>query len=393
MLALGLTPKANEQSYEPEWITAGPGVRRPGHREPAHRAKQWSHAFGIAYNAESEPLGASYPYAAYKQMRPNDEPAFGVEEIYYQMYMLAIGIQMAGPNLTPETFEAGHVRLSRRQRPARHVGLRARRLHAHRRLPRDLVEHRRAISPQNNKPGAWVQLNGGAALLRRPGAARPGAVLPVARSTATWHRTTRPRAGNGHVTTRRRSSTRRSRCAARPDNPHLLQRLRSVRGRRRAVRPHGRCWRRASRPSRSSSARVDERATDPTLAPRRRPPRPSRRAMIETRSRERPHARPGRARPRSSLYSLALLGARARRCPTGCRGASSPRASSSARRTRCWRWGSSSSTARRASSTSPTAPWAPCPASFTVGLFVAKGWNYWLAIAVGVARRRRRRRR
>ena len=40
-------------------------------------------------------------------MRPNDEPAFGVEEIYYQLYMLALGIHMAGPNLTPQTFEAG----------------------------------------------------------------------------------------------------------------------------------------------------------------------------------------------------------------------------------------------------------------------------------------------
>src|SRR3546814_17186314 len=40
-------------------------------------------------------------------MRPGDEPSFGVEELYYQMYILAIGIQLAGPNLTPETFQAG----------------------------------------------------------------------------------------------------------------------------------------------------------------------------------------------------------------------------------------------------------------------------------------------
>jgi hypothetical protein len=31
----------------------------------------------------------------------------GVEELYYLMYVLVIGLQMAGPNLTPETFEAG----------------------------------------------------------------------------------------------------------------------------------------------------------------------------------------------------------------------------------------------------------------------------------------------
>jgi hypothetical protein len=37
----------------------------------------------------------------------NDEPAFAVESIYAQMYMLALGIHMAGPNLTPESYEQG----------------------------------------------------------------------------------------------------------------------------------------------------------------------------------------------------------------------------------------------------------------------------------------------
>ena len=161
MLALGMTPKANEQGYEPEWITVGARVRRPGHRQPADRPEAVGHAFGIAYNAESEPQGRSFPYAAFKQMRPKDEPAFGVEEIYYQMYLLAIGIQMAGPNLTPQTFEAGMFAYPGGSGPRWPLGLRGGRLHAHRRLPRDLVGPDR-ISAQNNKKGAWVQLNGGA---------------------------------------------------------------------------------------------------------------------------------------------------------------------------------------------------------------------------------------
>ena len=45
-------------------------------------------------------------YAAYKSVR-QDEPAFAVEIIYAQMYMLALGIQLAGPNLSPESFEKG----------------------------------------------------------------------------------------------------------------------------------------------------------------------------------------------------------------------------------------------------------------------------------------------
>jgi hypothetical protein len=122
---------------------------------------KWSHAFGIAYNAESEPLGRSFPYAAYKSVRPNDEPAFGVEEIYYQMYLLAIGVQMAGPNLTPQTLEAGMFQYPDSLGPRGRWGF----------GPGDYTptdDFREIwwdpdrISAQNNKAGAWVQLGGGA---------------------------------------------------------------------------------------------------------------------------------------------------------------------------------------------------------------------------------------
>src|SRR3546814_9341718 len=102
-----MTPKANEQNYEPEWLTSGLAFVEQDIVSQLIDQKQWSRAFGIAYNAESEPIGASFPYAAYKQMRPADEPSFGVEELYYQMYNLAIGIKLAGPNLTPAPFQAG----------------------------------------------------------------------------------------------------------------------------------------------------------------------------------------------------------------------------------------------------------------------------------------------
>ncbi len=55
----------------------------------------------------------------------NDEPAFSVDLIYYQMYMLAIGLQGAGPNLTPASFERGHVRLPAQARAGRALEVRA----------------------------------------------------------------------------------------------------------------------------------------------------------------------------------------------------------------------------------------------------------------------------
>jgi hypothetical protein len=160
MLALGLTPKANEQDYEPEWATAGLAFVDQDIVSQLIDPRQWQRAFGIAYNAESEPQGRSYPYAAFKQMRPNDEPAFGVEELYYQMYMLAIGLQMAGPNLTPSTYEQGMFAYPGGTGPRGlwHFG------------PgdytttddfREIWWDPNRISGQNNRKGAWAQLNGG----------------------------------------------------------------------------------------------------------------------------------------------------------------------------------------------------------------------------------------
>jgi hypothetical protein len=160
MLALGMTPKANEQDYEPEWVTSGLAFVDQDIVSQLIDTKQWSHAFGIAYNAESEPQGRSFPYAAYKQVRPNDEPAFGVEEIYYQMYLLAIGLQMAGPNLTPETFEAGMFAYPGGSGPRGLWGFGEGDY-----TPtddfREIWWDPDRVSGQNNKPGAWVQLNGG----------------------------------------------------------------------------------------------------------------------------------------------------------------------------------------------------------------------------------------
>jgi hypothetical protein len=160
MLALGIAPKANEQGYNPEWMTSGLAFGDQDIVAQLTDPKQWQHAYGIAYNAESEPIGGSFPYAAYKSMRPNDEPAFGVEEIYYSMYMLAIGIQMAGPDLKPETLEAGMFTYPGGSGPRGLWGF----------GPgdytptddfREIWWDPNRISPQNNKPGAWVQLNGG----------------------------------------------------------------------------------------------------------------------------------------------------------------------------------------------------------------------------------------
>ena len=160
MLALGLTPKSNEQSYNPEWLTSGLAFVEQDLVGQLIDPNQWQHAFGIAYNAKPEPLGSSFPYAAYKQIRPNDEPCFGFEEIYYQMYLLAIGLQMAGPTLNPQTFRNGMFAYPGGRGPRGTWGF-GPGDYTPTNDVREIWWSTKAISTQNNKPGAWIELNGG----------------------------------------------------------------------------------------------------------------------------------------------------------------------------------------------------------------------------------------
>ncbi|MEY2566102.1 MAG: hypothetical protein QOE35_631 [Actinomycetota bacterium] len=101
-----LTQKAQEQGYEPEWIVTGTALTDQDIVGQLYDQNQWKRAFGISYLGSPQPIRGSDGYFAYKSVR-QDEPAFIVDIIYYQMYMIALGIQLAGPDLTPQTFERG----------------------------------------------------------------------------------------------------------------------------------------------------------------------------------------------------------------------------------------------------------------------------------------------
>lgn len=101
-----LTTKAAEQEYYPEWIVVGVALTDHDLVGQLYDQDQWSRAYGVSFAGSITPQRAGLGYAAYKTLR-SDEPAFAVEIIYAQMYMLALGIQLAGANLTPETFERG----------------------------------------------------------------------------------------------------------------------------------------------------------------------------------------------------------------------------------------------------------------------------------------------
>ncbi len=102
-----LTSRAQEQGYTPEWVVAGVALTDADIVGQLFQQNEWSHAFGVTFAGPTEPKQDTFGYAAYKSIDPNSEPANSVDLIYEQMYEMMIGLQEAGPDLTPANFEAG----------------------------------------------------------------------------------------------------------------------------------------------------------------------------------------------------------------------------------------------------------------------------------------------
>jgi hypothetical protein len=155
-----LTAKAKEQDYTPEWLITGVALIDNDLIGSIMEPSQWSHSFGVSFSGPSQPAGRSLGYRAYKAVR-SDEPSFGVDLIYNQLQLLAIGVQMAGPNLTPATFEQGMFRYPTRTGPSGTWGFKPGD-HSTSDDAREVVWNPRATSVQTRNPGAYVDPNGGA---------------------------------------------------------------------------------------------------------------------------------------------------------------------------------------------------------------------------------------
>jgi hypothetical protein len=107
LLPKNLTDAATKVNYRPEWIVMGTALIDSDIVGSMYDPAQWSHAFGITALGQQYAVKDSPAYKAFKSVRPDQEPVEGVESIYDQLYLLSIGLQMAGPNLTPDTFEKG----------------------------------------------------------------------------------------------------------------------------------------------------------------------------------------------------------------------------------------------------------------------------------------------
>ena len=164
VMAVFLTARATEQDYFPEWIISGAAYMDQDVLGQLQHPAQWEHAFGVSFDGEDLPQQGTLGYHAYRQVR-DDEPAFAVDAIYQAMYLLAIGIQGAGPDLTPETFQQGMYDYPGGNGPygTWHFGPGN---HTATQDFREIYWDPDAVSGFNNESGAWVESDPGVRLER-----------------------------------------------------------------------------------------------------------------------------------------------------------------------------------------------------------------------------------
>lgn len=153
-----LTGQMAQLNYFPEFVDIGTALTDQDYVGQLYNQQAFSHAFGVSPNAPSVPYTQTIGYAAYKSVDPSSQPAFFVNTIYEQMDQMAIGIQMAGPDLTPQTFQQGMFNYPPKQGPFGLWGFSPQQYT----VPNDvrlICWNPNAISPYNSKPGAFTTID------------------------------------------------------------------------------------------------------------------------------------------------------------------------------------------------------------------------------------------
>lgn len=109
-----LLGQADSQSYFPEWFVPGTWINDVSttvHFLQFSRA-QWAHAFGLSGRVMEQREQDRDCNRAYKLIDPNNDASEGHGgaggcKAFRDLLQIANGIQMAGPNLTPEAFRQG----------------------------------------------------------------------------------------------------------------------------------------------------------------------------------------------------------------------------------------------------------------------------------------------
>lgn len=114
-----MTTTAQQSDWHPEWVVSGVAFQDADFAGQLFEPHQWRNAFGVSMTGAPVATRSSYGYNAYRSVDANSSPVDLIADyIYQQVYLLAIGVQGAGPDLTPDSFASA----MRAYRPAQSTG-------------------------------------------------------------------------------------------------------------------------------------------------------------------------------------------------------------------------------------------------------------------------------
>jgi hypothetical protein len=102
-----LTKEASAQDYHPEWIVGPTVLADTTFFGRTFDQEQWAHAFGVALVAGRVPQSENPNYTLYTWFHGEPPPNNTYNVIVPTVSVLARGLTMAGPKLTPKTFRDG----------------------------------------------------------------------------------------------------------------------------------------------------------------------------------------------------------------------------------------------------------------------------------------------
>lgn len=111
LMPMYMTKEATKQNYHPEWVITGTAFTDTTAAARLYDPEQWAHAFGTSSSPARGAPELADSWHVYKwffgtdPVAPRSQPFLGpmAQELY-------IGLHMAGPDLTPETFAGGMFR-------------------------------------------------------------------------------------------------------------------------------------------------------------------------------------------------------------------------------------------------------------------------------------------
>lgn len=155
----------DEDRYWPENFVAGTGYMDHDYVGRLYDVSTtWNRAWGISTLPVLESLGTNDAADVWKATGRSGNPPFTealADWTYYRM--IAEGLHLAGPNLTPETFEQGSFRTSRPSSQPTQPGLSfGPSNHGWIDDVKEVYYSKTATSQVDGRPGAYVAMNGGA---------------------------------------------------------------------------------------------------------------------------------------------------------------------------------------------------------------------------------------